>query len=246
MRIVWVGVVALVSCGVGTAQNVSEQYLLAAANRDRAVVGLVGLRVDAGLVRAARRHAEEMAGRRTISHQFAGEADLAERAGAAGVRFSLVTENVAEAGNSAKIHELWMLSSGHRANLLDGQVDRVGIAVVQRGGQLYAVEDFARGVEGRTLEQQEAGVARQLSLRGLRVSADATAARATCAQETGYAGERRAGFVMRYTSAEPEQLPEELKARMATGRYKEGAVGACAVKGQAPFSTFRLAVVLYP
>ena len=162
------------------------------------------------------------------------------------MRFSLVTENVAEAGNSAKIHELWMLSAGHRTNLLDGQVDRVGIAVVRRGGQLYAVEDFARGVARLTMEQQEAAVARQLELRGMQVSGDGLTARATCAQESGYVGARRAGFVMRYTSPDPGRLPEELAARLATGRYREAAVGACAVEEQTPFTTFRVAVVLYP
>ena len=101
------------------AQTISEQYLFAAANRDRAAMNLPPLHLDDHLALAARLHAAEMASRRTISHQFPGEADLAKRAADSGAHFSLITENVAEASNSALIHDLWMNSAGHRANLLD-------------------------------------------------------------------------------------------------------------------------------
>ncbi len=108
-----------------------------------------------------------MARRKTISHQFEGEPELATRVGDAGVHFSLVTENVAEAPNSALIHDLWMNSAGHRANLLDPAVDAVGIAVIRDRGQYYAVEDFARTVEHLTLEQQESEVAGMLARVGV-------------------------------------------------------------------------------
>lgn len=249
MRLGWLKAVLLVGLaagGRGVAQNVSEQYLLMAANQDRMQRQLPPLRIDQHLLAAARMHAWEMARRREISHQFAGEPELASRAGEAGARFSLVTENVAEAGNSAKIHELWMNSAGHRANLLDPQVDSVGIAVVQKDGQLYAVEDFARTVARLTLEQQEATVGGMLERMGLAVRMDDPDARRTCAMSTGYAGERQPWFVMRYTSADIHQLPEELTLRMATGKYHEAEVGACATGKQSPFSAYNVAVMLYP
>jgi uncharacterized protein YkwD len=37
-----------------------------------------------------------------------------------------------------------MHSSGHRANILDGNMDSVGIAVAERDGEYYAVEDFSK------------------------------------------------------------------------------------------------------
>src|ERR1700712_4890151 len=86
--------------------NVSEQYLLAAANRDRIAHDLRPLHLNASLISAALQHARLILAHRTISHQFSGEADLAARAANAGAHFSLVTENVAEASNSALIHEL--------------------------------------------------------------------------------------------------------------------------------------------
>ena len=162
------------------AQNVSEQYLLAAANQERLARGLTPLLYDEHLMVAARHHAFAMAQRREISHQFSGEAGLAERAEEAGAHFSRVTENVAEASNSALIHELWMNSAGHRANLLDPHVNAVGIAVLQSQGQLYAVEDFAQRVEVISLDEQESTVAETLVKSGLRVSTGSEDARGTC------------------------------------------------------------------
>ena len=228
------------------AQNVSEQYLLAAAQQERAARGLPLLQSEQHLSLAARRHAYEMARRQEISHQFAGEAGLAERAGEAGAHFSLVTENVAQASNSALIHDLWMNSAGHRANLLDPHVNAVGIAVVQSHGQLYAVEDFAQTVAQLSLEEQESAVAEMLAKSGLRTSAGSEDARQTCNQASGFAGTRRPWFVMRYTSSDLHRLPEELTARLQTGKYREAEVGACAVDKQVPFSSYCLAILLFP
>ena len=68
----------------------------------------------------------------------------AERAGQAGAHFSLIEENVAVGPTPAAIHDGWMHSPGHRTNLLNPEVDRVGIAVVASRGELYAVADYAR------------------------------------------------------------------------------------------------------
>ena len=56
--------------------NVAEQYLLSAANAERAAVGRSPLAWDATLATAALEHAREMAAHGDISHQFAGEPDL--------------------------------------------------------------------------------------------------------------------------------------------------------------------------
>jgi hypothetical protein len=235
-----------VCCAAGAAQNVSEQYLLAAANQDRAAHGLGPVQVDEHLALAARLHAYQMAERQAISHQFEGEKELAARAGDAGAHFSLITENVAEASNSAKIHELWMASEGHRANLLDPNVDAVGIAVVQKRGQLYAVEDFARTVPQLSLEQQEAQVGRLLTAAGLRLGGDKADARQTCTMSSGFAGSRQPGFVMRFSGSSLDRLPDQLTARIGTGKYREVAVGACVTGRQTPFSGYNVAVMLFP
>lgn len=227
--------------------SVSEQYLFASANAERAQRGLAVLRWDAALYRAADGHAREMAERASISHQYPGEAELAIRGRDAGARFSLIAENVAEAPTAVRIHDAWMNSPEHRANLLDPQVDSVGIRVVRRAGQLYAVEDFARTVSVLSLEQQEQRVGELLQRASQVRLLDATAqARRTCAMESGFVGERRPAFVMRFTSAELTRLPEALTSRLATGKYSEAQVAACEVGGEQRFTTFRVAVLLYP
>lgn len=241
------GVILLgVTCVGMSAQNVSEQYLLAAANQDRAAHGLRPVHVDEHLARAARLHAFVMMEHRSISHQFDGEQELAERARDAGAHFSLVTENVAEAPNSAQIHDMWMASAGHRANLLDPNIDSVGIAVVQMKGQLYAVEDFARTVAQLSIEQQEDAVGELLTVQGLRLDGSKADARQTCTMSTGYVGKRQPWFVMRYSASSLDRLPEQLKSKLETGKYHEAVVGACVTGKRTPFSGYNVAVMLFP
>lgn len=226
--------------------TVAEQFLLAAANQDRSARGLSQLHFDDHLALAARLHASEMAKRGAISHQFAGEEDLAARAGDAGAHFSLVTENVAEAPDSSEIHDLWMHSAGHRANLLDPNVDAVGIAVVRSHGEFYAVEDFAHTVERLTIGQQESAVSDLLARSGLQLDPPNEDARQTCQLSTGYAGARKPWFVMRYTSSDIHRLPDSLRSQLAAGRYHEAVVGACVPPHQSPFTSYSIAILLYP
>jgi uncharacterized protein YkwD len=141
--------VALLSVCVGTAgaqqyASSTEFQLFNAANQERSARGLNLLRWNENLAAAARHHAREMAKRNVISHEFPGEASLPVRITKAGVQFSAVAENVADAGSVARIHELWMHSPQHRANILDKQMGHLGVGVVKRNGQYFAVEDFAR------------------------------------------------------------------------------------------------------
>ena len=228
------------------AQTVSERYLLAAANQARAAEHLAPVHLDAGLARAALTHARVMAANHAISHRFPSEADLSERAGYAGARFSKVSENVGVAWNPAIIHDLWMQSPGHRANIMDPGVDSVGLAVIADHGAFYAVEDFAMAVEVLPLAVQEATVARLLEQRGVHVLPPSHFARETCALNQGFAGTRKPWYVMRYTTSDLSRLPEELTARMATGKYHEAGIGACEHDPRDPFSSFHLAVMLYP
>ena len=246
MRKILIAGWALVLCAAASAQNVSEQYLLAAANRERAERQLPPIHLDDHLALAARLHAYEMVKHGTISHQFTGEQDLAARAGEAGAHFSLVTENVAEAPNSALIHDLWMQSAGHRANLLDPHVDAVGIAVIQNRGQLYAVEDFAHTVDNLSLSAQETQVAALVAGSGVQVQTATADARQTCTMSTGYAGQRQPWFVMRYTAGDLGRLPDELSSKLESGKYRHASVGACVTGKQAPFTSYSVAVLLYP
>jgi uncharacterized protein YkwD len=132
---------------LGSAQqprSAAERFLFDAVNKERKTHGLQPLRWDPALADAATRHAEAMAQRGYISHQFPGEPGFAARATKAGARFMSIAENVAEAPEASEIHQLWMHSSAHRANILDQDMNAVGIGVSERKGAVFAVEDFSK------------------------------------------------------------------------------------------------------
>ena len=193
---------ALFSCSVAwsasvprivSGPTVAEQYLLSAANAERAQRGLQPLHWDRALYDAANYHAEQMAGRESISHRYDGEPELTVRGQQAGARFSVISENVAEAPSAVMIQDAWMNSEKHRENLLDPRVDSIGIRVIERGDRLYAVEDFDRSVTNLSLEQQEVAVGQLLQLRSaVRCLPTTQDARRTCSMESGYAGDLQA------------------------------------------------------
>jgi hypothetical protein len=226
--------------------NIAEQYLLTMANQERAQRGVQPLTWDAHLAAAALWHAQRMSQENTVSHQFAGEPDMTARAKSAGTRFSLVAENVAIADTPESLHTLWMNSAGHRENLLEPHENAIGIAVVRRGNNLYAVEDFAELVGNESINQQESEVAKQLLAAGMKDVVSTEDARQTCGMDTGYAGTRKPYFIMRYTTTNLAVLPQELKIKLANDhRIHHAVVGACAGQGQ-NFALFNVAVLLYP
>ncbi len=239
-----------VTRGVVNTPNVAEQLLLSEANKDRAAHALKTLTRDPMLSQAALYHAFQMADHSDISHGFPGEPDLSQRGATAGVRFSLITENVAEAQDPTVIHDLWMHSNGHRANLLDPSVNVVGIAVVTRNEEVFAVEDFASTVDTMPLDQQELAIATLLNTTGLAVgNSDVQSvanARQTCTMSTGYAGVRQPWYVVRYTSSHLDQLPSQIRSRLTSGKYKQAVVGACPSAESSAFSSYSIAILLYP
>jgi uncharacterized protein YkwD len=143
-------------------QGSPEQFLFDSANRERTGRGLSPLRWDAQLASAARQHASLMARQNGLSHKFPGEPEPTARARQAGARFSSLAENVAEGPSAEAIHAEWIQSPPHRRNLLDPQLNAVGIAVVDRDGQLFAAQDFSRTVASLSLDEQESRVRAQL------------------------------------------------------------------------------------
>lgn len=229
----------------------AEQYLLSAANQERAARGLQMLRFDPVLAEAARFHALQMADHGDISHQFPGEPDLSQRGAHAGARFSLISENVAEAPNASVFHQLWMHSKGHRDNLLDPEVNSIGIAVVVRNGQFYAVEDFASTITSLSYDQQEAQVTQLLAGTGLRVgpsglTSTQAQARLACRMDSGFPGQRKPWFIMRYNADRLDRLPEQLEKRIDSGKYHQAVVGACQDSAAGPFASYTIAILLYP
>jgi hypothetical protein len=221
------------------------QMLLQLANRERAAQGLAPLRWNESLAEAARQHALLLARQNTLSHQLPGEPPLQDRAALAGARFSTIAENVAEGPDAGGIHLQWMNSSAHRENLLDPQLDSVGIAVVENNGTLFAVEDFSAAVGSLSIGEQEKVVSAQLQASGLHLLNNVDDARKSCILDNGYAGSHRPSFVLHYATPDLETLPDMLKKRIKTGQYQSAVVGACSPDSKIGFSNYRIAILLY-
>ncbi len=216
------------------------------ANQVRAAEGSGPLQWDPALGEAARQHCLRMAAEGPISHRYGGEPDLTERAGQAGAHFSLIEENVAIGPSPAAIHDEWMHSAGHRSNLLNPQVDRIGVAVVASRGVLYSVADYAKAVPVLTPAQVEATIGGQLRSKGITLSSDSADARAYCSQQGAARIPSRPGFRMLWQEADLTHLPQPLLTRIATGQYRQAAVGSCPAQDvEGSFTAYRVAVLLY-
>ncbi|HEY2646730.1 MAG TPA: CAP domain-containing protein [Candidatus Acidoferrales bacterium] len=221
------------------------QTLFESANRERIAHGLAPFKWSATLAVAARQHAQRMAARNTLSHQLPGEPGMAERATQAGARFSSLAENVAEGPSAESLHRQWMNSPPHRANLLDPQLDSIGIAVAERNGVLFAVEDFSLAAGTLSVEEQEGIVGAKLISRGLQLRNFTSDARRSCALDNGYAGSHVPSFVLHYATADLQTLPDLLEQRIQTGKYHSAVVGACPSDAKIGLSNYRIAVLLF-
>jgi hypothetical protein len=238
-------ILALTIPPAGGQEKGPAQFLFESANRERAAHGLAPLKWSATLAGAARQHAQRMAAQNILSHQLPGEPGMVDRASQAGARFSSLAENVAEGPSAESIHRQWMNSPPHRANLLDGQLDSVGIAVVERHGVLFAVEDFSLATGKLSVEEQEGIIDTQLRSRGLRLVTYTSDARRSCTLDKGYAGSHVPSFVLHYATTDLQTLPDLLEQRIQTGKYHSAVVGACPSDAKSGFSNYRIAVLLF-
>ena len=219
--------------------------LFSLANQTRISYGLGTLKWDPALAASALQHCLRMAHEGPISHRYGGEPDLTARAGQAGAHFSLIEENIAVGAYPAGIHQGWMNSPDHRANLLNPGIDRVGVAVVARDGVFFFVADYARVVPLLTQSQVEAAFAGMLRAKGLAVLRDPAEARAYCASSGRFRGADAPGFLIRWQNSDTTQLPQPLLEKLASGEYRQAAVGSCAPQDvEGAFTVYRVAVLL--
>ncbi len=253
---------ATILCAAAQAQNawisqgnpggdleLESRQLFALANQARAQAGVGRLEWDPALAAAALQHCERMAKEGPIAHRYGGEPDVSGRAAAAGAHFSVIEENVAVGTSAPVIHEEWMHSPGHRANLLSPEVDHVGVAVVEARGVLYAVEDFSRAVQQLGAAQVEERVADLIRVSGVAILDNHALARQACTMNDGMPPSPSGlppKFIMRWQAGGLTRLPQALVDKLASGNYHQAAVGSCpAQTGETSFSAYRVAVLLY-
>jgi hypothetical protein len=235
-------------CAQESAPDLPEDVsqLLTLTNQDRAAQGLGPLQWSPELAQAAQAHGELMVQHNDLQHQFAGEPDLPTRAGQAGAHFRAIAENIALGPNATDVEKQWMHSPQHRTNILDPQMNRIGIALVHNKGEVWAVQDFSDAVEALGPSDIEGRVIGLLAKQGME-SATATAdARQTCGMPHGSAGGSKPRFIMRWEGSDLSRLPDALVDKLQTGKFRSAAVGVCgsAHPGQG-FTTYQIAVLLY-
>jgi uncharacterized protein YkwD len=142
--LVMVCVSAVMAGQAQTGVSGAEQQLFAGVNRARKAQGLPALTWNDALATAARRHAALMAQHGSAEHGYAGEPSLASRATKAGARFEWLAENVIQGGSVETIQEEFLKSANHRANILDADMNSIGVGVIERDGQLFVAEDFSK------------------------------------------------------------------------------------------------------
>lgn len=224
----------------------AESALLEMANHFRAEHGVAPLAWDSALARAARVHARRIAAEpEDLEHQYPGEADVITRASLEGAHFAAIAENLAGRGqNPAQLHQGWMNSPVHRANLLNPKMNAVGIGVIESQGLLYAVEDLAQTVSVPKQTVIESQVMAALLKAGIASARMTRAARLNCESQSNRA--EGALLVVHWEGPDPGKLPEALVQQISREAYHSAAVGACpSPQPGRGFTTYRVAVLLY-
>ena len=240
----------------------AERELVKRINQSRERQGLPRLKSDPLLAQAARAHALEMARRAQVAHSFPQEPGLRPRVAATGLRFDFVGENVGRARDAELMHEDFLLSPGHRQNILEARVNAVGVGAVRAGDDLFVTENFARVVTDYDSEDAEKLVARQVkelrkqaglpplereTLGPVREEACAMAARDTVDASHRPAPRLRGTLhTLAYSSSDPARIPEQLRDQVLRQRPLSFSVGACFARSASyPSGAYWVVVVFY-
>jgi uncharacterized protein YkwD len=124
---------------------------LAMVNESRQEEDLPPLKLDNALTEAAQRHAEDMLKNSYFSHVSPTGKTVRDRyAAAGGSPGKYVAENIAQCSNCRidleqikLLHQGWMNSPGHRANILAHGLESFGFGLAANGSRMYAVQTFA-------------------------------------------------------------------------------------------------------
>lgn len=127
--------VLLAAVVLGACMNPQQQETFDLVNASRAQAGLPALAFDAEAQTKAQAWAEKMAAENRLYHS-----NLAS--GMSGWR--LLAENVGYGGSIAGVHDAFMKSAGHKANILDRRVTHAGTGVARGNGRTWVVHVFVQ------------------------------------------------------------------------------------------------------
>jgi uncharacterized protein YkwD len=127
------------------AVDLALRPLWEAHNKERARMGLPPLHLDRLLIAAAQEHAQDMAERRTLTHEGADGSTPAQRSERQGYRYKQLGENVAAGQRTVQeVMQNWMQSPPHRQNILGDFSDMGAARAYDTGGATYWCVVFGR------------------------------------------------------------------------------------------------------
>ncbi|MGY2130003.1 CAP domain-containing protein [Blastococcus sp. SYSU DS0617] len=116
--------------------------VLALVNQERAAAGCSPVAADRGLAAVAAAHSADMRDRSFFDHVNPSGLSPFDRASAAGL--SARAENIARGqADAAAVMESWMSSPGHRANILDCGLERLGVGIADGGSGPWWTQLFS-------------------------------------------------------------------------------------------------------
>ncbi len=219
----------------------NEYLIFKWVNQERARYNLPTLKWNDQLRDSARKHSWQMAQQDKLSHLLPGEAALMQRLAADGARMDKVAENVAYGAAPLDIWQSWLRSPPHRENIMNPQMNSIGVGLVKRGTRIYATQDFARivteaeaGEAANRLGKAFNDLRKQLRMAAVPVSADSNLTSASCAmakRDKLDAGavprERGTSHFVVFTASQPENLPRQLTTAAHLPTIPQMLVGIC-------------------
>lgn len=119
-----------------------EDEVVRYTNMARDEAGCGPVRLDTKIRAAARKHAYDMAANRYFNHTSRDGRSPWDRMRAAGYN-SPAAENIAKGQSDAqRVMAAWLMSEGHRNNILNCRIKAIGVGVRLGGDGPYWVQDF--------------------------------------------------------------------------------------------------------
>ena len=107
-----------------------EKEVFNSINQQRTNNGLTALKIDNELQRVAKIKAEDMVQNNYFSHNSPTYGSPFEMLNSFKISYKSAAENIAGNSNNSGAVNAWMNSSGHKANILNGNYTYTGVGVV--------------------------------------------------------------------------------------------------------------------
>ena len=134
-RLVWLAALAAVALMALGACSPEQDRATELVNQSRNSVGLPSLEVNIDLYLKAQGWSDQLANAQRLYHSNLADGN--------GYNWARLGENVGYGYSLEQVHSAFMNSAGHRANILDGGFNRIGVGVTRTpDGRYWVIQEF--------------------------------------------------------------------------------------------------------